>query len=351
MSTLGTLRPTLMDVARVLDPDGKVAKVVQVMQQYNENLDDVVWIEGNLPTGNQTTIQTSKAVPSLRLLNAGVVPTKSTTGQIVDACAILENRTSIDINVAQLNGNTEAFRMSQDKPMIQGFGDLFSYLMIYGDSSTTPASFNGLTTRYFSLATTYTTSAQIIDAGGTGTDNTSIWLVCWGEGRTVGIYPKGSTAGLNYKDLGIQETLTSGTTFAQLRAYVSWMQWLCGIAVQDYRSVVRICNIDVSNLLTAGDSSDTSANILKYMSLALDRIPPGSDFTPVFYCNQTVRGILRSKMQDKSNLFLTETGLAQGIEGITRNRPVLQYQGVPVRRCDSIINAETRITSVYPATN
>lgn len=343
MSTLGTSRPTLLDVARSLDPDGRIAKVVRVLQQYNKMLDDIPWVEGNLATGNQTTINTSKAAPSLRSLNAGVVPTKSTVGQINDACSILENRNMIDINVAGLNGNTEAFRMQQDQLMIEGFSDSLAEHLIYGNSSDDPLEFNGFATRYFSLGTTYTTSAQMIDAGGTGSDNTSIWLVGWGEGKVSGIYPKGTMAGLRYEDLGIQDVLTNTSTGAYMRAYVSWMQWLCGLAVYDYRYVVRICNIDVSNLNTASDSSDTSANILKYMSKALDLLPDDGNARPVFYMTRNTKSMLRVKMQDKTNLHLTVENLTAP-SGITR-RPELTYMGIPCRRMDSILETESTITT------
>lgn len=343
MAVLGTSRPTILDVARATNPNGTIADVVAVMQQYNDVLDDIPWYEGNLATGNLTTIQTSKASPTKRLLNNGVAPTKSTTGQINDACAIYENRSHVDINVANLNGNLKAFRRTQDLPMIEGFSDAVASDLIYGDSATTPEAFNGFASRYFSLGTTYDTYSQIIDAGGTGSDNTSMWLVLWGPGKVFGVYPKGTQAGLKFEDLGIQEIITSTTTGATLRAYVSWMQWLCGLAVADRRCVVRIANIDVSALLTAGDTSDTSANLLKLMSRAIDLLPPGMSGTPVFYANQTVRSMLRVKMQDKSNLFLTESGLAYGVEGITR-RPVLQFQGIPVRRIDGILSTESAIT-------
>lgn len=347
MSTLATTRPTLLDVARATDPNGKIAKVVNVLQRSNEILDDIPWYEGNLPTGHQLTLATSKPTPYFRLLNQGIVPQKATSGQVTEACAIMENRNQIDINVARLNGNTESYRMSQDRPMIEGFSDTLASKLIYGDSSTTPEEFNGLATRYFSLGSTYLTSSQMIDAGGTGTDNTSIWLVCWGQDKVFGVYPKGSEAGLQYEDLGIQEVLTNATTGAVMRAYTSWMQWQVGLAVADYRYVVRICNIDYSNLQTASDGTDTSANLIKYMSLAADMIPSG-DVQPVFYMNRAARAYLRVKMNDKSNLYLKDEQLTSP-NSITR-RPALTFQGIPCRVIDGatmgsggILNTESRI--------
>lgn len=343
MSTLSTSRPTLLDVMRSLDPNGRIAKVAKVLQQYNKMLDDIPWVEGNLATGNQTTVQTSKAAPSLRALNAGVVPTKSTVGQINDACSILENRNMIDVNVAGLNGNSEAFRMQQDSMMIEGFSDSLAEHLIYGNSADDVNEFNGFATRYFSLGSTYTTSSQMIDAGGTGSDNTSIWLVGWGEGKVNGIYPKGTMAGLQYEDRGIQDILTNTSTGAYMRAYMSWMQWMCGLAVHDYRYVVRICNIDVSALNTASDSSDTSANIMKYMSKALDLLPDDGNSRPAFYMSRNTKSMLRVKMMDKTNLHLSVQDLVAP-QGITR-RPELTFQGIPCRRMDSILETEATITT------
>lgn len=343
MATLGTMRPTVLDVARITDPNGRIMKVAEILQQYNDILDDIPWYEGNLPTGNLSTIRTSKASPSLRALNSGVAPTKSTTGQINDACSILENRSQIDIDVANLNGNSAAFRLSQDRPMIEGFSDSLAEHLIYGNAADNPLEFNGFASRYFTLGSTYTTSAQVIDGGGTGADNTSIWLVNWGPGKVYGTYPKGSKAGLQYEDLGIQEVITNTTTMATMRAYVSWMQWKCGLVVEDYRNVVRICNIDVSNLATASDGTDTSANIIKLMSKALDYLPPDASGTPVFYMTKNTRAMLRVKMNDKSNLYLRDEQLTAP-NSITR-RPTLTFQGIPCRRIDSILETEAQITT------
>ena len=349
MATLSAIRPTLIDVARVLDPNGKIDTVANLLQRTNEILDDIPMVEGNLPTGHLFTKQTSKPTPVFRLLNEGVVPQKSTTGQVTETCAMMENRNQVDKDVAELNGNTVAFRASQDKPMIEGFSDLLGYTMFNGDVSVDPEKFNGFTSRYFSLGTTYLTSSQVIDAGGTGSDNTSIYLVGWSPETVFCIYPKGSKAGLQYEDLGLKDVITSTTTGAVLRAYSSWMQWKVGLCVRDYRYVVRICNIDYSALQTASDGTDTSANLLKYMSVALDLMPTGGSVQKAFYMNNTTRSYLRVKMMDKGNMWLSQNDLTTD-QGINRMGQ-LKFMGVPCRRVDgygstaAIGNAESRITA------
>ena len=291
MAKLTSSWPTLIDVARAMAPNGSIAAVAEILQEYNDILDDIPWVEGNLPTGHQMNIRTSKPTPTFRLLNQGVTPAKSTVGQIVDTCAILEQRSHIDIDVAKLNGNTQAFRLSQDKGIMEGIADTLADTLIAGDVSVNPERFNGLESRYFSLSG-QTTSAQVIDGGGAGADNTSIYLVCWAPDKAFGIFPKGSKAGLEHRDLGEQTIIDPNDSTKYLQAYASWYQWKCGMAIADYRYVVRIANIDVSDLLTASDAVDSSANILKLMSRAIDKLPPNGNARPVFYMNETVRSML-----------------------------------------------------------
>jgi len=339
MGVLADYMPTLIDVTRAMAPNGSIATIAEVLQEYNDVLEDIPFFEGNLPTGHQTSIRTSKPTPTFRLLNQGVVPAKSSRGNIVDTCAILEARSHIDKDIAELNGNTQAFRLNEDRAFIEGMGDTLSTTLIYGDVSTDPEKFNGLASRYYSLSGE-TTSAQVIDCGGTGSDNTSIYLVAWAPNKVFGIYPKGSKAGLQHDDLGLQDVITDATTGATMRAYVSWFQWKCGIVVADYRHVIRLANIDVSALNTASDTSDTSANLMKYMSKALDMLPPGTS-KPVFYMNRNTRSMLRVKVMDKSNLHLKLDELV-GASGI--KRPTLSFDGIPCRRIDSILNTESALT-------
>ena len=337
MAALTSSWPTLLDVSRSLDPMGNVAQVAEVLQETNEMLDDIPWYEGNLPTGHQSSIRTSLPTPSFRLLNAGVVPTKTTRGMIVDPCAILEARNHIDVDLAMLNGNTAAFRKSEDAGFIEGFNQTLMDTLIYGDVSTNPEQFNGLDSRYYSLSGE-TTSAQVISAGGGTTNNTSIWLVGWGPKRVFCTYPKGSQAGLQFEDRGIQDVVTDTTTGAWMRAYISWFQWKAGLVVQDYRYVVRIANINSTQLLTASDATDTSANILKLMTRALGLLPNQSGIRPVFYANRDVQSMLSVKLMDKGNVWLSMNEIKN--TPVFRPNTTLTFQGVPVRRCDSILNTE-----------
>jgi len=336
MAVLGFANLSLLDVARRIDPDGKAAAIAEVMNASHEILEDIPFVEGNLPTGHKSTLRASVPTPTWRLLNQGVVRVKTQTNQITTTCGMMENYSDIDKDLALLNGNTQGFRMQEDKGIIEGMSQSLATTLIYGDTDINPERFVGLAPRYYTLAGS-ATSGNIINAAGAAA-LTSIWLVGWAPDKVFGIYPKGSKAGLEQQDLG--EVTALDATGNPYQAYRTHYQHKVGLVVADWRYVVRICNINTTALLTAGDVADTSANIIKMMSMAIDIIPTAGSARLVFYCNQVVRAMLRVKYMSRSNSWITLENL-QGAGGIMR--PTLGFMGIPVRRVDEIVSTETAI--------
>jgi hypothetical protein len=52
MAGLSSYALTLVDWAKRLDPDGKTSAIAELLGQSNEILMDMLWTEGNLPTGS-----------------------------------------------------------------------------------------------------------------------------------------------------------------------------------------------------------------------------------------------------------------------------------------------------------
>ena len=113
------LNLTLADWAKRSDPDGRVPIVAELLSQTNEILDDCVFKEGNLPTGERVIIRTGLPSVYFRALNQGIPGSKSTTAQVDEACAILEARSEVDKDLAMLNGNTAQFRLSEDTAFLE----------------------------------------------------------------------------------------------------------------------------------------------------------------------------------------------------------------------------------------
>lgn len=332
MATNGTYLPTMLDWSRRLDPKGKIDTVVNLLAETNQILEDMVWLEGNLPTGHQTTVTTGLPEPTWRTLYGGVQPTKGTTKQVVDTCGMLEARPQIDIDLAKLNGNSAEWRLSEERLHIEGMNQAMAHTLFYGDTRDDPEKFMGLHPRFSDLSAD--NGEQIIDAGGSGSDNTSIWLVSWGPNTVHGIFPKGSKAGMQITDNGKQTvTDSAGGRFDVLESHYKWD---CGLSVRDWRYVVRISNIDVSDLTTFNSASDASANLIRLLIQATEMPPEVNLGRPAIYCNKKVRTWLRIMMNEKANIHLSLEEVA--------GKKVLAFDGIPVRRCDKILNSEATIS-------
>jgi hypothetical protein len=211
--------------------------------------------------------------------------------------------------------------------------------MFYGNPAIEPKSFLGLAARYSSLSAS--NGQNILDAGGTGSDNTSVYLVCWGDNTVYCPFPKGSKAGLIHEDLGEQTVYNSDST--RLQAYATRYQWKNGLVVKDWRYVVRIANIDVSDLMGQATSQAAAAStaLVKMMARAMYRIPNLAMGRSAFYMNRTVHSGLSVAALDKSSAVLK---INEGLSQFGTASSYLSFLGIPLRRVDSLINAEARIT-------
>ena len=327
MAAIGNTALTYTDWAKRYN-DGRISVIVELLSQTNEILDDMRWVEGNLPTGHRTSVRTGLPQGTWRQLNYGVQPTKSTTTQIADACGMLETYSEIDKALADLNGNSAEFRLSEDKAFLEGLSQQLAQTLFYGNTATSPEKFMGLAPRFNTASGTAAISQNVIDAGGTGADNTSVWLVVWGDLTVHGIFPKGSKAGLQMRDLG-EQTLTdiNGNRF---QGYRTHYKWDAGLTVRDWRYAVRIANIDVSDL-----SAPTPPDLTKFMIKATHKVPSLKTGQPVFYMNRTGRQWLDIQAATKDNVMLK----ISEFEG----RPVREFLGIPIRTCDQILNTEPRV--------
>jgi|SRR5215217_2256886 len=330
MATLSG-KVTLLDVAKTFNPDGSAATIAELLSQENEMLIDMPWYEGNLPTGHRITTRTGLPDAIFRKLNGGVPPSKATTAQLDETCGILEARSEIDCDIATLNGNTAAFRMSQATGFMESMNQTMQRQTIYGDS-TAPEAFIGLAARFNTVnANNAANAVNVIDAGGTGTDNASLWLIGWGSNSVHGIFPKGSEAGLRHKDLGEIDAFDANQN--RFRAYADWYQWKCGIAVPDWRYVVRIANIDRSDLTK---NASAGADLIDLMTQAVEKIHSLTGVTPAFYADRTLRSFLRRQTVNKVAAGTLQYDNVGG-------KPALMFAEVPVRRVDALGVNEARV--------
>ena len=334
MATLTATNPTLMDLANVTDPDGQIAAVAEILNETNEVLSDMTFIEGNLQTGHKTTMRSGIPLPTWRKINAGVPTSKSTSVSITSTCGMLEAYAEIDKKLWQLNGNGAEFRLSEDRAHIEGMNQTMADTLFYGNEGTEPEAFTGFAPYFNDLSAE--NADNVIDAGGTGTDNASIWLTVWSPNTVHGIVPKGMQAGLQVTDLG-EVTLedANGGKYQGLRSHY---EWNAGLVVRDWRYVVRIANIDkslLSRVYTAGNFA-TGAHLPDLMFQALRRIPNLGMGRPAFYASRDIATwIGRQTSAATQGSVLTSENVG--------GRFVESFMGVPLRRVDAISADEARV--------
>jgi hypothetical protein len=339
MATLSTNALTLAEWSKRLDPDGNVPVVAELLTQTNEILEDALFVEGNLPTGHRLTIRTGLPAVYYRSINQGVPTSKSQTAQVDEACGILEARCHIDKELANLNGNSAAFRLSEDRAFLEAMNQTMAGAMFYGNPAADPRQFMGLATRYSAISGAGN-AQNILDAGGTGSNNCSIYLVGWGDNTVFCPFPKGSKAGLMHQDLGEESVPDANNNFFQ--ALRTLYQWKNGVAVKDWRYVVRIANINVTDLTgqSATQAATAATQIINMMSRAIDRIPNLGMCKPVFYANRTVYSMLRIAALGKSNAALSiESAMTQ----FGTPTKLTSFLGVPLRKVDQLLNTEARV--------
>jgi hypothetical protein len=262
-----------------------------------------------------------------------VTPTVATVAQSVEACGIMQALVEVEKLLAEVGGNPKAVLAEQIQPHIEGMGQEFTGTLFYGNSATAVKEFNGLAVRY--AATSGNTGQNIVLGGGAGADNSSIWLVGWGLNKVYGIYPKGTVAGLKSEYVG-EETaeVATGLGTARSRVYRHWFTWKCGIALEDWRYVVRIPNIDISNLV----AKSSAADLFDLMIKASHRIPDLDACKPVFYMNRTVFQMLDIQSRDD-----VQTGGQLKYEEVGGKR-LMSFRGIPVRICDQLTEAESLVS-------
>lgn len=335
MAALSVANPTLLDLAKASDPDGRIASVVEILNETNEILQDMTWLEGNLPTGHRTTVRTGIPAPTWRKMYGGVQPNKGTTAQVTDNCGMLEAYAEVDKALADLNGNAAAYRLLEDRAHIEGINQELAETLFFGNEGTEPEAFTGLAPRYNAL-TSANNSENVIDGGAAGgqTDITSIWLAVWGPATGHGIIPKGSTAGLQVRDLGEVTVENVDGSNGRMQAYRTHYRFDAGLSIRDWRYFVRIANIDKSTTLP---TAATGANLPDLMFEAIERIPNLSAGRAVFYMSRYMRTRLR---QQTAALVKNSTLTIEQVGGV----PVMMFHGIPIRRVDTLAADESLIS-------
>lgn len=171
------------------------------------------------------------------------------------------------------------------------------------------------------------------DAGGRDGGCTSLWLVSWGPQSVHGIYPKGSRGGLSHEDL--KTYMAQDGNGRKYQVTGDKYNWRCGLAVRDWRGVVRIANVPVA-ALGKRKGEEGFVDLQKLTIEAKNRMPQHLRRKAVWYANADVLTALELQNSDAG-----QVQLHYGEFFDARAVPVLH--GRPVRQCDAIASDEASI--------
>lgn len=341
MAAKGLYLVTMADVAK--SKDKKIGKVAEVLTLHNPMLNDIPFMQMNEGTIHKEDIRSGLPEIYYRKANQPIPASKSTTEERTFQAAHFESKSQIDKAVAARGGvDRIAYnRWNQAKGHIQAHANEHAYLMIYGSPNDATEKTPGLMDVFSTLATSVETSKQVIDAGGTGSDNTSILLTHWGEDSIFGIYPAGTQSGLKRTDhsaggklvqiYGTDRNGNPGTFWG----YEEQFEIDHGLVVKDYRQAARIANIDTPALV----SGTGAADLIDLMISAAYKIQDPSNGKGVWYVNRTIEAHLHKQA-------LTKVGAGAGLTFENfEGKQVLMFLGRPVRRSDTLLNSEARVTT------
>lgn len=334
MATLSSTYLNLIDVHKQNDP--RTGEIIEVLKRQNPILDDAMAMECNMGATHRHGIRTGLPTPAWGALYKGIPQSKSSVQQVDDTTGFLEGRSGVDTRALARSKNPGALRLGEAMSHLEGMNQEMASGMFYHDTATTPEKFKGLAARFGALGGGGAGN-QIIDAGGTGSDNTSIWFVTWGDHACHLLYPEGSKAGVDREDKGEQRvTDDNGDAYYVKEETFTWHM---GMAVKDWRYVSRVANIDVSDL-AAGN-----VDLYKFMRKAYwklqSRRMDGKTSRIAIYANSDVLealdGLSTGTGGTGDNAYLRL--ISRELEG----QEVLTYRQMPLRETDALLNTEARV--------
>jgi hypothetical protein len=339
MATVGATHLTLLDHAKAYGQDGSRLVIAEVLNQSNPIIGDLLLREANGPTSHRSLMRTGIPQGVYRKFYQGVQPTKSIKAAIEDTMCMLEDRVEVDKDLATLENDLAAFRMDEARAHIEGIGQQLATAVFYADTDTNPERFLGLAPRYSSLSAA--NAQNIISCSGTGSDQTSIWLLRHSPQSLFGIFPKGSKAGIQHDDLGEGDAFDTQTPPARYRAYMDRFQVKMGLVVPDWRYNVRICNIDTTALV----AESSAADLVKAMVKAMARVPQANWSEYCWYGNRTVAEYLDIQSMGKAT---SGSGIVTNIvfnaQDAAQGRAFQSFRGIPWKTCDAILNTEAQVS-------
>ncbi len=325
---------TLVDLIRMMDPsNGNLLFCAESLARVNPIVKEVPIVEANQALTHIGSRDSQLPTVQKRAINDGVPYSAHKEIPITAPMSLFETMSRVDEEQLRLAGAAAPqFRQRKDKKFIEAMSQSLADEIFFGSVADDALGFNGLATMFNSLSTYPNGDSSwfynVVGAGGSGGDCTSVWIIEWEPYDCCLIYPKGTQGGIEIQDLGKQLVagVTSNTNFV---AYVTQFKWRCGLYVGDERRVQRLANIERTGTSNIWSDDD--------MISLINRLPNmGENSMTRIYCNRQIRTQMDIRLKDKTNVNYTVTNDPFG-------KPVMYFRGIPVQVCDALNTAESDV--------
>jgi len=343
MATIGNSFRGIIDHYASTDRNGNVIPAIEALHRLNPLMMDAHVIPCNDGSGHISRIRTGLGPVAWGQLYQGIIQAKGTSMQVRDTTGFVERLATIDTRYLEKVKNPAAERADEANVALEAIAQDVQVNFFYADTATTPERFKGVAARYASIANGGAAATQIIDGGGTGSANTSIWMIGWGPSGTSLLYPEGTSAGIKREDKGVQRVYDELN-----RPYFAKEEYFrqdIGVKVSDWRQNVRIANIDIA-AVRAGTVDIFSLLRRGYYKMQTrrdtlidntDGVPTG--IKPVIYMN---RDLLEALDALSTNSGAADNRIRLMPEEIA-GKEIKGYREMPIRETDALINAEARV--------
>ena len=347
MALINTDNLSLMDLHRSYGENSMEYQISELLSISTPLIADLQWTQATDTNVHKASVRDSLPTVSYGQFNKGTSASKTTRKIVLENMGWLEGLNETDRKLLDHTPNPERVRFDQERGFFEAFGQKAETDFFYGSLTANPLGFKGLSPRYNTV--TGDIGKYVVSAGGTGTDNASIWIINHGTDSTQGIYPKGEKSGLQVDNWG--DYTVKDSQNRSMRVAGTFFKWWLGLTVGDYRNNVRIANIDVSDV--RADPTGASVNLVKFIIDAVNRIPvPPAGFAPV-----TIQGYKESvKPAARKTMIYMPRAIYTMLEVQANNKTVNglmmgqafgqaypMIRGIPIRMSDSLLLNEAQV--------
>ena len=339
MAVLTPTHPTASQSAKLKNPDGTAAYVIEILEEKNDFLAHMPYEMANDGTSHVVTLRDSVPTPDWFKPGYGILPKFGTFRQIPFRAGAM--RSVCEIPKDLVSSDMEEMKQ-QAKAHIQGMNNEMANAVFYGNQAVNDNQFTGLTPWYDKK--TFENKDAIIDAGGTGSNLRSIWVIGWGPETVAGFYPSNrGEMGIQVDDMGLTDDQTadvegnsSAGKVGRQPVFRTYYSWSLGVSLKDWRYCIRIANLDPQDYKEV--PTGTEPKLLSLVNRALVRLRDRRGISPAIYADRnTIEWMSVQRTEKVAQSTLTQ-------EDVFGRGMVTVADGVPVYPTDALAVNEGQVS-------